>query len=1116
MPPSTLSHPVLDLDEILLGYLTAVDNGEAPTQEEFLKRHPQFVSELAAFFADQDQAAADVAPLRHVGPAVPALLKQRSFGDYELVEELGRGGMGVVFKARQVSLNRPVALKMILAGQLASPADVQRFQAEAQMGACLDHPHIVPIYEVGAYQGQHYFSMKLMEGGSLAAQISEGRWKMERPQQQRQAAQLIATLARAVEHAHQRGLLHRDLKPGNILFDLEERPHVSDFGLSKRVQPAAEGQKGQGADLTVSGMLLGTPSYMAPEQATALRTVTTAADVYSLGAVLYELLTGTAPFQGDSPLATLHQVTSAEPPRPRSCNPLVDRDLETITLKCLEKEPRRRYVSAAALAEDIARWLAGEPIRARPAGSLERIAKWTKRRPASATLCALLATAFLVGVAVLIWGWQGAVAAEREQQLRAGKEAEEKRAEAARADQEAHAKGRLAVQLYFKNVALARLEFADNNLGRANQLLTECEDNLRGWEWQFLDRYFHPDSLTLRQHTAGVVGLAFSADSTRLASVSSPLHDRRIYDGITGRRKPTASTWSGNRGAIRICRTSDGHELLAIDPRADFICRVALSPDGKAVACSGESRSAIGFIKVFDAGTGKELFSVSGHKNVVRSIAFSPDGQLLASASDDGMANLWDAKSGKLLRGIARRDSTISAISTLAFSPDGKRLAGAITEDATARIWETATGRQVCVLTGHTATITRVAFSPDSQRLATASEDHTIKLWHAPTGQELGTLVGHKDGVAAVGFSPDGGRLVSAGYDDMGRVWDLAGGMSAFTLTGHGAAVLDAAYSPDGQRLATASLDGTVKLWSARDGYAAVALRSASSPLNGLVFSPDGRRLAGQSRTQRGTVVVLDTATGKEVRRFAGHDKQIAALAYAPDGRRVASLSLDNTVRVWDAATGQALHTLRLSGQPANTVDARGLAYSSDGKRIAAAASSATVKVWDAATGQELHDFHEAAGSVVFSPDAQRLAWAGREELKVRDELTGKELYTVRGSFEKVLFTPDGAHLIAVSDKVRFLDAATGQERMALPFRSETRCDLAALSPDGRRLALVDSRNVIRLWDTRSGEEAFALPGHTEMVVGLAFSPDGQRLASADLEGVLRLWDATPRHGEAR
>jgi thiol-disulfide isomerase/thioredoxin/tRNA A-37 threonylcarbamoyl transferase component Bud32 len=412
--PTLTLPPDRALQDLVVSYQKDQAAGLAPNFREFLARHPELAAQLRALLAAEPTPVlqqpglswtAAESPTRSLAetplpaaeaptlsPPTPTCEVERSvgraFGDYELLQEVARGGMGVVFKARQKSLNRIVALKMILAGRLASPEQVRRFRVEAEEAGALDHPNIVPIYQVGEVDGQHFFTMKLIEGGSLSRSLERIR------NSPREAARLVITVARAVNYAHRHGILHRDLKPGNILLDTEGQPHVTDFGLAKHLE-------GEGTT-TQSGVIVGTPSYMPPEQAAGRKNLTVATDVYALGAILYELLTGRPPFKAESALDVLCQVVECEPAPPHSLNLHVDRDLETICLTCLNKEPQRRYPSAEALAQDLERYLAGEPIRARPVGTVERTIKWVRRRPAGA---GLIAVSVLAVTALLVGGW---------------------------------------------------------------------------------------------------------------------------------------------------------------------------------------------------------------------------------------------------------------------------------------------------------------------------------------------------------------------------------------------------------------------------------------------------------------------------------------------------------------------------------------------------------------------------------------------------------------------------------------------------------------------------------------------------------------------------------------
>jgi tRNA A-37 threonylcarbamoyl transferase component Bud32 len=577
------------LDHIIAAYLEAERSGHASTAEELVGQHPDLAAELKSFFADRERFKRMAEPIPVVPISPPTMAETparpgcettavhfgtnvRYFGDYELVEEIARGGMGVVYKAQQLSLNRIVAIKMILAGQLASEVDVQRFRAEAEAAANLDHPNIVPIYEVGEYVGQHYFSMKLIEGGSLAQQLVRFQKDLKA------ATKLLATVARSLHHAHQRGILHRDLKPANVLVDAQGQPYVTDFGLAKRVEGDAR--------LTQSGAVVGTPSYMAPEQARGEKVLTTAVDIYSLGAILYELLTCRPPFQASTPLDTLVAAREQEPKRPRVLNPRVDRELETICLKCLEKNAARRYGSAEALAEDLHRWLAHEPIQARQSTAGQKLIKWVKRRPAVATLLAVVALVTVTALVLVTWQWQVALLARD-------------------AAKEGHDAAKLQLDraeraLYANRIALVNRELVSNNLVRAEEGLKDCQEDLRRWEWHYLRRVCDPGALFV-YNVSLAHGVAFSPDGKLLASATDSW-SVRISDAITGFKIH----------ALPGCRS------------------VAFSPNGKRLATVSSSHP-LSAINVWDTTSGKEILTLRGHTKWVNSLTFSPDGQRLAS-----------------------------------------------------------------------------------------------------------------------------------------------------------------------------------------------------------------------------------------------------------------------------------------------------------------------------------------------------------------------------------------------------------------------------------------------------------------------------------------------------
>ncbi len=990
-------------------------------------------------------AEAPTLPRVEGSPRSGPVLTQHIAG-YEILGELGRGGMGVVYKARQAKLNRIVALKMILAGAQADPQQLDRFRAEAEAVARLQHPYIVQIYEISEFDGCPFFSLEFVDGGTLAQKL------IGAPQPPRLAAQLIRLLALAIHSAHQKGIIHRDLKPGNILLatpaehisDVDSLhaetqaalrlygiPKITDFGLAKHLDVQSQ---------TRTGAIIGTPSYMAPEQAEGRsHAIGPATDVYALGAILYEMLTGRPPFEGESSLNTLRQLLTQDPISPSQLHRKVPHDLETICLKCLEKDPARRYASAEDLAEDLQRFLRSEPIEARPIGWWGRSVKWVWRHPTRASLLLVVSlAAFLLLTVGLVYHirLEGAFAAVR-------RSAEESRENLIRL----HVTEGVSA-MNGGDGFTALLWFTEAL--RLNGAAPEHEQEHR----ERIAAVLHglPKLVGVWVHDGAVNDAWFSSDGSRLLTAGED-GQAHLWDTQTGKAATPAMTHAGP------------------------VFRAVFSRDGSRIATASRDGTA----RVWDATTGRPVTPPLVHDGAVRWIDFSPDGRQVVTVAGSA-ARVWDVSTGALLPGELRHDGPITQA---LFSPDGRRIATA-GEDGLVHFWDATSRKSVPLVLAHERAILCVAYNSDGKHLATGSADRTARIWDLSSGDPVGPPLRHRDRVTCVAFDPFGHRLLTAGEDGVALIWRASDGERLVEPLRHTSAIRSAVFSPDGCRIATGGDDNIARVWNATTGAPLTPPLRANGGVNRVVISADGRRLvmASDDGTARvwGVVCRHQAEVLDESTRFRRRADRLLRVAYddmqppaeeatgrtSPDGRFVLKIGEDNTARVYGAHTGAPV-----TPPLAHRSQVTSAAFSPDGRRVVTTSEDQTARVWDATDGTPIGPPLKHASTV----------WSAS-------------------------FSPDGSKVVTASDDntARIWDYEQGMLLLP-PLRHEGTVLQAVFAPDGLRVATASRDQTARVWSASTGLPLSPPLQHPWTVHRVRFTEDGHHLLTTGSSGIVWSWE---------
>jgi WD40 repeat protein/serine/threonine protein kinase/class 3 adenylate cyclase len=1004
---------------------------------------------------------------------LPSLVTGKLLGDFEILEKIGEGGMGAVFKAKQLSLGRTVAVKMLPMELSKNSLLKARFRREITVLGKCDHPNIVKVIASGEEEGNLYYAMEYVEGASLADVFNElsmneakeslselalsqsisslvkknrkeggGPVKKEEtaspPSSDEDYYKKIAWYgihaARALEYIHKRNIIHRDVKPSNFMVTEDgERLVLMDFGLARY-------EGAQTLTTTSIEKMMGTIRYASPQQISGVRQkIDHRTDIYSLAATLYELVSITPVYDSDSQPALINKVLVGEPFPLKKLNPEIPDDIATIIHKGLEKDPENRYATAGDIAEDLERFINGDPILATSPSTWMQIKNLIKKHkgPFAAVLTISLLTLF--GGMISLVFWQKAEMALKEREI----------------------------ALNIKKVALKdkkkALKISTRNLSLA---------------WAEKGKLFHEKRYYQLAYLAAAKAIAMNRE-------------------VGSSEAFTTLLLSKNKSFLRFI------EAMALNNSSEILS-LAFSPGGKIFASGGVDRT----IRLWDVKTFREISTLKGHKGPIMTIAFDPNGKILVSGSKDDATGVertlkfWDVGTGREYVTSKEHKDLVNAF---AFSPDGKTIAtGGL---GTIVLRDIITNEELFTLKGHGIWVHSLAFSPDGKLLASGSEDRAVKLWDVERGSELATLKGHEGTVSSLAFSRDGEILASGGHEDI-IFWEVKSGRMLTKIRGHESAISSIFFSHDGKTMITGGLDKIIKTWEITTERKRDRLTEHRGDVSSVVFSPAGKILASGSSDD--TVRLWDMKTRKEIISFKGQTGMIT-LAFSPDGKILASGSEDTTIKLWDVERGKELATLKGHGGIVLSVS-----FSPDGKILASGSEDKTIRLWDVERGEEIGLLrgHVWINTVAFSPDGRILASGSADKtIRLWDIKNNKELNRLKGHQNgvwSVTFSPDGKLLASGSEDrtVKIWEVETGRELASLKGH-QSWVKSVAFSQDGEILASGGGDDTIRLWDLKNKREFAALRGHQEWVWSVAFSPDGKTLASGSADNTIRLWDVS-------